>query len=539
MDRLLDGVSSAQADPDEVFPRLRSCYALLSDKEKNVEVAHEAVYAALRSAVWAFISSGDSGPHLNRWMDLVLRVRQFMRVHRSGISERLTTLSDMLEQSANAADQAGRLKLGKNHLLVLDLLQQRRGEAARADLAKETGLKDSNLSHVLSKLAAFGLIDRIPVGREATIRITDKGRKAISGRQELERQGREDPPAFCDWIPYPMALADMRGSTVRCNEAFARLLQASQDGLEKMPVEILRQSLAARIQDEEFGELTDSDGCARRVIEASEGDRTFWLAVDVDMYRRRIDELEKRESVLAHELTEARSLVAPHAGVSRARDDFARFYADAPQYDFAGMVKQLTPDVMTSVSSIAAASRLLFESKSLKGDERSYCAAIVNNSDHLKNVLGGMIAVADADPFALVVVPFRPHSIASEIVKNFAYSSKAHGYTIATVHSDADHEMMADPYAFKAALQTTIAGVVKVLPRGANVGIKTVTREHGIEVDIVADVVGTSGHILPLNALAQCQAYVSSFGGTFDQVEYRKGSICTKYLWPSERRRIR
>jgi DNA-binding MarR family transcriptional regulator len=538
MDRLLDGVSSAQADPDEVFPRLRSCFALLSEKEKDVGIAHEAVYAALRSAVWAFVSSGDSGPHLNRWMDLVLRVRQFMRVNRSGISERLTTLSDMLEQSANAADEAGRLKLGKNHLLVLDLLQQLQGETARVDLVKETGLKDSNLSHVLSKLAAFGLIDRIPVGREASIRITDKGRKAISGRDEPQRQGKADLPAFCDWIPYPMALADMRGSTVKCNEAFARLLQASRDGLEKMPAEVLRQSLAARVQDEEFGELTDADGCARRVIEASEGDRTFWLVVDVDIYRRRIDELEKRERVLAHELTEARSLAPSHAVVSRARDHYAGVYIDAPQYDFAGMVKQLAPDVMTSVSSIAAASRLLFECKSLKGDERSYCSAIVNNSEHLKNVLGGMIAVADADPFALVAAPFRPHSIASEIVKNFAYSSKAHGYTIAAVH-DADHEVMADPYAFKAALQSTVAGMVKVAPRGAKVGVRTVTLDDAIEVDIVAEASGMSGRFLPLNVLARCQAYVSSFGGKFDQIEYRDGSVWTKYLWPSERRRGR
>jgi hypothetical protein len=69
-----------------------------------------------------------------------------------------------------------------------------------------------------------------------------------------------------------------------------------------------------------------------------------------------------------------------------------------------------------------------------------------------------MITVADADPFAHVVVPFHSNSIAREIADNFAVSSKSHGYTI-----------FADAYAFKAALQSTVADVVRVVPRGASV----------------------------------------------------------------------
>jgi DNA-binding MarR family transcriptional regulator len=539
MDRLLDGVSSAQIDPDGVFTHLRSCFAALSDQHEDVGVAYEAVYAAFLKAVWTFVASGANGSNLNRWMHLVLRVRQFMRVHKSTIAERLTTLSDMLEQSANVAEKSDRPKLGKNHLLVLSLLQERKGELARTELAKETGLKDSNLSHVLSKLAASRLIDRIPIGREANIRITEQGRKAISGPEKSSAPD-DLPASACDWFPYPIAIVDVKSSSVRCNEAFAGILETKRERLEKMPTKVLRQSLAAKVQNAELGEFMGADGCARRLVETSKDDHTFWLAFDVSMYRRRIEELEKRESVLARELTEVRSQrAAPATASPRLRDGVSYHDLYADRFDFAGMIKQLTPDVMTPVSSIEATARLLCASKYLKGDDLAYCAAIVDNSNHLKNVLGGLIAVADADPFAHVAAPFRPHSIAMEIAKNFAVSSKARGYTIAALHPDADHEVMADEYAFRAALQSSVAGVVRVVPRGASVGIRTMTHRDGIEVELVARHIETAGHSLPSNTFMQLEAFVSGFGARFDQVGYGKDYFCTKYHWPSERRRGR
>jgi DNA-binding MarR family transcriptional regulator len=427
-----------------------------------------------------------------------------------------------LEQSSNVAEEAEQIKLGKNHLLVLNLLLERQGEAARIDLAKETGLKDSNLSHILSKLAASRLIDRIPIGREASIRITDQGRKTVSDRERPSPQNRDDFPArACEWLPYPLAIVNANASSVKCNEAFARILETTSDRLEKMPAETLRQSLAAKVQDAELGELMGADGCAHRLIETVAGDYTFWLSFDVSMYRRRIDELEKRESVLAHELTHVSSLVASAANAPRFRGRNPYTELCVAPYDFAGMIKQMSRHVMTPISSIAATARLLLASKYFKGDDRHYLSAIVGNSDHLKSVLGGMIAVADADPFAHVVVPFHPNSIAKEIADNFAVSSKTHGYTIIVDHSGEDREVFADAYAFKAALQSTVADVVRVVSRGASVGISTITLEDGIEVELVAKDIDTSRHPLRAGRLRQGRApnqILLAVGAPSDQI---------------------
>ncbi|OAF16582.1 hypothetical protein AYJ54_05370 [Bradyrhizobium centrolobii] len=537
LDRLLDGVSTAQVNPDEVFPRLRDAFASLLKASGDAKLAEEAVYAALRNAVWTFVASGEKGSHLNRWADLILRVRQYLRVRQSAIAERLTTLADMMEKSVNSAEQSEKVKLGKHHLQVLSILKQCRGETARADLLKETGLKDSNLSHVLSKLAAARLIDRIPIGREATIRITEDGCRVLSDRQDLPVPPKELTPSLAWAQPdYALAVASSSIGLIRCNDAFASMFETSCDRLARMPVGTLRETLAAKIQypDVELGEVTGADGRTRRLIEKEEGDHTYWIGFDVTAYRRKIDELRKRERALSSELADLRAVLAETKGLARAQDHLYPEFA--PRYGLAGMMLEMTPDVMTPVSSIAAIARVLAASARLKGAERDYVSAIITNSDHLKNVLSGMIAVADADAAVQVAAPFRPNSIAREIADNFAVSARQHGYTI-FVDSDEDREVFADGYAFKAALQNTVADVICSVPPGTSVGIRTTTDSSGVGVELVASHIDTTRFRLQPMAFARCEAYVRKFGARVDYAGYEDGVVRTKYHWPSEQRR--
>ncbi|MBC9880863.1 hypothetical protein G8O24_26405 [Bradyrhizobium sp. INPA01-394B] len=534
LDRLLDGISTAQANPDEIFPRLRDTVAALSRASEDTASTDEAVYSAFRNAVWTFVASGDKGPHLDRWADLILRVRQLLRVRKSTIAERLTTLADFLEKSGNAADEFEKIKLGKHHRSVLNLLQKRKGESSRAELLKEIGLRDSNFSHVLSKLAAARLIDRIPIGREATIRITDEGRKVLSDHGKPPIPALDETPPFV-WTEPDCALAIVSSmdGLVKCNAAFASIVEATVDQLQKMPVTALREILAAKIQNSDFelNEITSIDGCTRRLIEKEDGNHTYWLAFDVTAYKRKIDELKKRERALSSELSDLRAKTAALKTSARS----PQYSGSSASYGLglACMMQEMTPDVMTPVRSIAAIAHMLSASTSLKGSDKDYLSAIITNSNHLKNVLGGMIAVADADMHVQVAAPFYPNSVAKEIANNFTVSSRKNGYTIFVDPSE-DHLVLADGYAFKAALQTTVAEVINAVPSGASVGIRTTTDADGVAVLLETKHMGMANlHAWP-NAFARCNAYVSQFGARVDFGGYDNGVARTTLHWPLE-----
>jgi signal transduction histidine kinase len=528
VDQLLDNVSTAQADPTDVFPKLREAISTLPG---GADAAADAVYGALRNAVWTFIASGEKGPHLNRWADLILRVRQYLRIQKSSVAERLTTLADLMEKSVNAAEQTDKAKLGKHHLAILNCLA-RDGEVARAKLLRETGLKDSNLSHVISRLAASRLIDRIPVGREASIQITDAGRRLLEARGNQQSRDLVQSSAF-GW-EHPdcgLAVADSNKGLVRCNAAFASLLSTTPEQLISLPVATFRETLEARIQYPDqptTGEVNDGNGRARHVVEFSEGERTHWLAFDVTAYRRKINELQKRERTLAKQLENLQ------AKASASDDMISAVYRDrskAAAQAVAGMWQHMKQDVMTPVTSIAATARLLAKDQHLGGSERKdYLSAIIDQSDHLKKVMGGMIAVADADPSIFTPEPFCPADVAREIADNFANSAKQHGYTIAA-DPIGESQVVADLYAFKAVLQNAVAEVVDTVSSGAKVGIHTETDAQGVKVRLEAMGSDASGQrYWKPDVLARCEALVSGFGAKMDYTGLANGSL--QYYWP-------
>lgn len=542
VDRLLDGVSTAQVSPETVFPEIRDAISKVAKVTGSEGVADEAIYAALSSAVWTFVASGEKGPHLNRWADLILRVRHYARLRKSAIAERLTTLADLMERSVNSASiDPARPKLGKHHVLILNLLQKRRGEIARAELLEETGLGESNLSHVLTKLAASRMIDRIPIGREAKIRITDEGRRILADREQLlPADSAAEDVSSAEWerSDCALAIANTRRGLIRCNAAFASLLDAKAERLLGTPVGALRESLTAKTQfadPPEIGEVAGADGRTWwRVIEIDQGDRTLWFAHDVTSYRRKIDELKKRERALSKELANLRDEAAAQEAATYGFVSQGAMVPNAPaSYALADMFQGMTNDVMAPVNSIAATARLLATGKHLKRTEKDYLSAIIRNSDHLKRVLDGMIAVADADPNIQVAEPFDPTTVAREVADNFAMTAKQHGYKI-SVDPVEEHEVVADQYAFKAALSKTMAQVVNVVPSGTSVGIRTETDQDGVRVKFEARDLDVSYLHWWSDAMSTCQAYVRGFGG---RMSLDKGILRTEYHWPFGRRK--
>jgi hypothetical protein len=96
---VIDAIATASMPPHEAFSAIRA----LLDPNPTDAAVQKAVYAALRSVAWRFVSGRAAGSHLPRWADVILRVRQMFRSAGSPIAERLTVLADLLEQSENFA----------------------------------------------------------------------------------------------------------------------------------------------------------------------------------------------------------------------------------------------------------------------------------------------------------------------------------------------------------------------------------------------------------------------------------------------------
>src|SRR5690349_5773639 len=91
---LPEQLATGTIDPGEVFEHVKRFI------QEGGEPALEGTYASLRSLVWNLVASREYGPHLQRWADAILRVRQWLRVSRLPGVDRFTVLSDLLQQSA-------------------------------------------------------------------------------------------------------------------------------------------------------------------------------------------------------------------------------------------------------------------------------------------------------------------------------------------------------------------------------------------------------------------------------------------------------
>ena len=169
---LLEAVSTAAILPSEAGPKL---YGLIADA--SACDAPEAIYEALRGAVWHLVSGREDGSHLDLWADVVLRLRQVLRDRRSALSERFTVLADLLDQSARFPKLHPRRDLARRkHVApILSMLSLADGPTRRGAIARGTGLKEANLSRILANLVSAGLVSRRYEGRDAILELTSEG----------------------------------------------------------------------------------------------------------------------------------------------------------------------------------------------------------------------------------------------------------------------------------------------------------------------------------------------------------------------------
>ncbi|GGF18084.1 hypothetical protein GCM10011611_24910 [Aliidongia dinghuensis] len=121
------------------------------------------------------------------------------RLDCAAAAERMRALADLVRMSVEAASVSMMKDLtARAHVIeILQLLASKMGShVEREQIKTELGLRDANLSRVMTLLAANGLVEREPRGKIAAFRVTQRGLAlADSERNERQRARAEMLPA--------------------------------------------------------------------------------------------------------------------------------------------------------------------------------------------------------------------------------------------------------------------------------------------------------------------------------------------------------
>lgn len=175
---------------------------------------YRAAYAALCRWTWRAMVERRLDDELRSWHRLLLdaaaklasvptvaekRSRARLRLDPAAAAERMRALADVVRLSIDAAAASLPAELGKRaHVVeILRHLTENIGESVERELIRRSiGLGDANLSRVLTLMTANGLIERLPRGKVASFRATQRGLALVTAPdpRERERARAEMPP---------------------------------------------------------------------------------------------------------------------------------------------------------------------------------------------------------------------------------------------------------------------------------------------------------------------------------------------------------
>lgn len=215
----LDKLGRGDLDPVSARRVIRS--ALKSDQP-----AESRVYAAMRDVVWRILATRDFGPDLGPWHEVIAHTATLTRKKGGqAIAERLSALAELVSQSARFAEaQAPSDVLSRKHVQeLLSLLATSKGDVARATIKQELRIADANLSRILTLLSVNGLVHRVRAGKEASFRLTEAGRSAIT--VEADRNLSKPFLVPIEAIPLPIAAWNTEGDCIGMNASFREAAQ--------------------------------------------------------------------------------------------------------------------------------------------------------------------------------------------------------------------------------------------------------------------------------------------------------------------------
>ncbi|MGE8131497.1 DUF7343 domain-containing protein [Methylobacterium sp. NPDC080182] len=541
----VEAVATASVPPGEALQRLR---ALLTDVEcSNVEEAAETAYEALRSVVWQFVSGRAEGDEPRAWADVVLRVRQSLRLKGSPIAERLTTLYDMLDQTVRFGELATvrRSTTGANVAAILKCIQEHGGEARRGLIAEKTGIRSSNLSRILSNMCAEGLISRASRGREVVVSIAPEGRRRLGVTTDvcvsMPWDGLVDGAAarriVRDLWPSTgcvMAVADHHGTLVACDAGFASLFGVEEASLAGLSVERIRSRFDEAL-DLGGGALEGRtpDGRVLQITAHSAEHGTIWMGFDVTSYREALSAARIRERQFAREVTTEREgrgrTLAAHL---RPSDRGARWALD--------VLADHGPELLSGITAINCYAELMTsQTFGPVGNWRyaNYAKEMALCSLHLHDFLGHVVMVAGlndlADGEQMNVVPKK---LLEEAVSGVIDRTQEKHVAVSLAPST-EATIRVNGHAASAVAQLVVNGMIGMVPFGSPVAFASF-----VEAGRLVFKVTSQGTVWPGRGRSgfttACQGLADSYGGDFRMEASTGDGIVTTLALPiaSQRR---
>lgn len=541
---IMEAIATASIAPSEALSRLRH----LLDSSQGSDMA-EAAYQALRSLVWSFVSGREAGGHLDLWADFILRVRQLLRNKASPLSERFTVLADFLEQTGRFAQLHPKeeLRRRKHVGAILKVLDNQRGSAARATIARDTKLRDANLSRLLANLASAGWVTRRNEGREVVVSLTTEG--ALQA-EEVNRgiavsvgdTPFANPNALAvvntHWKQTGCALAitDDEGGLLSCDDNFALLFGIpDRRMLFGKDVGSLRNDLAKMAggsDDVAPDEIALADGRIVHVVEHRGDGKSLWLGADVTPYRRRIEEYKRRE----RELIRKQEYPARRSGRHEAT-----VVNRGPPTDISEamwpVLASLRNDVLTPINSINSFAQLLMrdsrESR-LTSNHDDLLAGIVNQSNQLRTLLKDIMDVGESLQTSVPAqASVRPTDLVAEIIANLTYKMRHSAVSLSMTPSKTPF-VQTDQRALRGVMLRAVIGIIEMTASGGSVAIETALDKSVIVMRVFTRSVDRdySAFGIASRTLASCELAARHFGGTFGFGSGTDGGISATLSWP-------
>ncbi|MGB3740269.1 MAG: helix-turn-helix domain-containing protein [Pontixanthobacter sp.] len=165
--------------------------AVLSALQATTDTMRGKLHYALRS--WAFraLRARRSRADLDGWIELFSRVSAQVDERLSAKLDAYLELLQMAAARAEADESLDPMR-GKHALSAMRCLHVAGGTMSKATLMKQLGVKQANLSYVMSPLTDAALVRAESRGKERVYVLTDEGRRRVEQRLPHLRAERAD-----------------------------------------------------------------------------------------------------------------------------------------------------------------------------------------------------------------------------------------------------------------------------------------------------------------------------------------------------------
>jgi hypothetical protein len=165
--RALERIAALDVGPDEALITIRSLYG---PRETD---GLEALYEALRSAMWHLMASRTYGTEMNKWHNVLRQIAAWHSPN-SLIYERVRVLADFALTSGHFGvllDQARGSEPSEHVTKILTAVSMAGGKATLGQISRVTGITTNLLLVIINNMAAEGVLNKVGYGPGAIVSI--------------------------------------------------------------------------------------------------------------------------------------------------------------------------------------------------------------------------------------------------------------------------------------------------------------------------------------------------------------------------------